>query len=101
MIASVLLVFASAVVFYFLIGYPILLARSRRLAPPIGKNMAFRPTVSVVMAVRNGEEFIGRKLESLLAMDYPEDLREILVISDGSDDATESIAEAFSGRGVR
>ena len=101
MLAAVLLTLASALVFYLLIGYPILLANSRRLAPPIGKDMKFRPTVSVLMAVYNGEEFIGKKLESLLALDYPAEKREILVISDGSTDGTEGIVEGFAGRGVR
>ena len=51
--------------------------------------------------MHNGEEFLRRKLESLLALDYPARLREILVISDGSTDATDSIADSFAGRGVR
>ncbi|MGB9456889.1 MAG: glycosyltransferase family 2 protein [Bryobacteraceae bacterium] len=101
MLAVVLLAVATAVVFYFLIGYPILLAISRRAAPPVRKDPAFRPTISVLVAVHNGEEFLQRKLESLLALDYPAHLREILVISDGSTDRTESIAASFAGRGVR
>jgi cellulose synthase/poly-beta-1,6-N-acetylglucosamine synthase-like glycosyltransferase len=101
MLAGVLLAVASAVVFYFLIGYPILLAISRRAAPAVRKDPAFRPTLSVLVAVHNGEEFLRRKLESLLALDYPAHLREILVISDGSTDATEAIAISFANRGVR
>jgi cellulose synthase/poly-beta-1,6-N-acetylglucosamine synthase-like glycosyltransferase len=63
--------------------------------------MAFRTTVSVLLAVHNGEQFLRRKLESLLALDYPQDLLEILVISDGATDATMSIAEEFADRRVR
>jgi len=101
MLAGVLLAVASAVVFYFLIGYPILLAISRRAAPPVCKDPAFQPTLSVLVAVHNGAEFLQRKLESLLALDYPAHLREILVISDGSTDATQTIASSFANRGVR
>jgi len=101
MLAVILLATASAVVFYFLIGYPILLAISRRAAPPVRKDPAFRPTISVMVAVHNGEEFLQRKIESLLALDYPAHLREILLISDGSTDATEPIAASFADRGVR
>ncbi len=101
MLAVTLLVFSSALVFYLLIGYPILLANSRRSGPPIGKDLAFRPTVSVLIAVYNGEEFIAKKLESLLALDYPAALREILVLSDGSTDATDAITQTFTDRGVR
>jgi cellulose synthase/poly-beta-1,6-N-acetylglucosamine synthase-like glycosyltransferase len=99
--AMVLLAFASAVVFYFLIGYPLLLSVSRRSAPLIQKNLSFQPTVSILVAVHNGEQFIGKKLESLLALDYPAGLREILVISDGSTDGTETITGTFAQRGVR
>ncbi|MGB7762430.1 MAG: glycosyltransferase family 2 protein [Bryobacteraceae bacterium] len=99
--AAVLLAVGAAVVFYFLIGYPILLAISRRAAPPVRKDPSFRPTLSILVAVHNGEEFLQRKLESLLALDYPAHLREILVISDGSTDSTESVAGSFASRGVR
>jgi len=101
MAAVVLLALASGLVFYLLIGYPLLLARSRRAAPPIRKDPAFQSTVTILIAVHNGEEFIQKKLESILALDYPADLREILVISDGSTDGTRSIVESFADRGVR
>jgi cellulose synthase/poly-beta-1,6-N-acetylglucosamine synthase-like glycosyltransferase len=67
----------------------------------VQKDKDFRTTVSVVMAVRDGEEFIRRKLECLLGLDYPAQSMEILVVSDGSTDATEAIAESFADRGVR
>jgi cellulose synthase/poly-beta-1,6-N-acetylglucosamine synthase-like glycosyltransferase len=101
MLAGVLLAVATAVVFYFLIGYPLLLAISRRAAPPVRKDPAFQPALSVLVAVHNGAEFLQRKLESLLALDYPAHLREILVISDGSTDSTVTIASSFANRGVR
>jgi cellulose synthase/poly-beta-1,6-N-acetylglucosamine synthase-like glycosyltransferase len=101
MLAALLLAFSTALVFYLLIGYPILLANSRRAGPPIGKDLAYRPTVSILVAVHNGEEFITKKLECLLALDYPAELRDIMVISDGSTDATEALAATFAEKGVR
>jgi cellulose synthase/poly-beta-1,6-N-acetylglucosamine synthase-like glycosyltransferase len=102
MAAPLLLAIGTAIAFYIMIGYPILLAYFfRRSAPPVQKDMGFRATVSVVLAVRNGEQFIRKKLECLLALEYPADLMEIFVISDGSTDATEAIVESFSHRGVR
>jgi len=100
MIAAILLALSTALVFYLLIGYPILLANSRRTGPPIHKDPSFRPTVSILIAVHNGQDYIQKKLESLLALDYPAALRQILVISDGSTDATDAIAATFADRGV-
>jgi cellulose synthase/poly-beta-1,6-N-acetylglucosamine synthase-like glycosyltransferase len=99
--AVALLAFGSALVFYLLIGYPVLLSISRRSAPAIRKDPAYRPTVSVLLAVHNGEQFIARKLDSLLALDYPARLREILVISDGSTDETEAIVRTYADRNVQ
>jgi poly-beta-1,6-N-acetyl-D-glucosamine synthase len=100
--ALLLLGAATAIVFYIIIGYPILLARFfQRPGPPVRKDMQFRVKVSVLIAVYNGEQFIRKKLESLLALNYPSDLVEILIVSDGSTDATDAIVESFSNRGVR
>jgi hypothetical protein len=41
------------------------------------------------------------KLDSVLALDYPRELMEILVISDGSTDRTDSIVQEFAPQGVR
>jgi cellulose synthase/poly-beta-1,6-N-acetylglucosamine synthase-like glycosyltransferase len=100
--AAVLLALASVIVFYIVVGYPITLAvLTRRMAPAVRKDMGFRTTVSVLLAVHNGEAFVRKKLESLLLLDYPAHLLEIVVISDGSTDATEQIVRSFADRGVR
>ena len=54
----------------------------------------------MIVAVHNGATFIGRKLESLFALDFPKELLEILVVSDGSTDSTETIVQEWAGRGV-
>ncbi|HTV57383.1 MAG TPA: glycosyltransferase family 2 protein [Verrucomicrobiae bacterium] len=95
-------VFAASVaaILYILFGYPLLLGFiSHRWAKPVAKSPQ-RKSVSVVIAVHNGERFIGDKLESVLALNYPRDLMEIVVVSDGSDDQTDAIVEGFAARGV-
>jgi poly-beta-1,6-N-acetyl-D-glucosamine synthase len=57
-------------------------------------------TVTVLLTVHNGEKWMCGKLESILALDYPHELLQILVISDGSTDATDAIVRKFGLRGV-
>ena len=59
--------------------------------------MAFtaRPSVSVVVAAFDAEGTIGECVESLLALRYPDDLLEIVVVDNGSRDGTRRILEGF------
>lgn len=100
MLAILLLALAAIIILYTVAGYPILLASFWRGSAAVRKDPDFRATVSVVIAVRNGEEFIRAKLENLFALNYPAGLLEIQVVSDGSTDRTEAIVESFSDRGV-
>jgi len=82
---------------YLIGGYPLLLLLRRKR--PVRKNFAPR-TVSVILAVRNGEKWLEAKLENLSGLDYPPGLMEILVVSDGSTDSTAAIARRWAERGV-
>jgi biofilm PGA synthesis N-glycosyltransferase PgaC len=94
--------FALGVAFvaYLLAGYPLLLSiAARRRTRPIAKRPQLK-TVSILLPVHNGEAWLGQKLRSILALDYPSELRQIIVISDGSEDRTEAIAREFASAGV-
>jgi len=52
------------------------------------------------VVVRNGEHYIRQKMESLLKLDYPKELLDITVVSDGSSDGTEEIVREFAKDGV-
>jgi mycofactocin system glycosyltransferase len=55
------------------------------------------PIVSVVVPVRNRPQDIVRCVESLRALDYPPDRLEIVVVDDGSTDATPEIVGRLAG----
>lgn len=101
MIATIVLAVAAALLFYIILGYPLLLRIVRWRQWPVAKDLSYTPTVTVVLAVFNGQEFIRKKLESLLALDYPETLLDVVVVSDGSTDGTEAVVEEFASRRVR
>jgi cellulose synthase/poly-beta-1,6-N-acetylglucosamine synthase-like glycosyltransferase len=92
---------AALLLFYVYAGYPLLLAviglfvRSRRLEP------GYCPRLSVLIAAYNEEEAIARKIEQTLALEYPADKLEVLVLSDCSTDRTDEIVSSFPDKRVR
>lgn len=58
------------------------------------------PTVSVSLPAYNEEAVIGDALENLLALEYPRDRLQIVVVSDSSTDRTEEIVRSYADRGV-
>lgn len=51
------------------------------------------PVVSLIIAAYNEEAVIKAKIENAIALEYPRELLEIIVASDGSTDTTVAIAE--------
>ena len=86
---------------YIVAGYPLLLGLlACWTARPVAKR-TFRRPVSIILPVYNGERYLEAKLRTLLALEYPKEMIEILVVSDGSTDRTDLIAKGFAAHGVR
>jgi cellulose synthase/poly-beta-1,6-N-acetylglucosamine synthase-like glycosyltransferase len=101
-VAWVFFLAGSAAAFFVLIGYPLLLAAFPfRQKPPVAKDPDYLTTVTVIVAVYNGAAFVRAKLKTILALDYPRDLMQILIVSDGSTDATESIVREYADQGFQ
>ncbi|MFN8373159.1 MAG: glycosyltransferase family 2 protein [Anaerolineae bacterium] len=91
--------FAALLWTYF--GYPILMYVRSKVAPkPISKNPDLRPFITMVVPAYNEADVIRRKLDNTVAIDYPKDKFEVLVIDDGSTDDTVKIVEEFTSRGI-
>ena len=89
-------------VLYTYLGYPAILwilsrVRGRKKVLPEG---SYRPSVTLVIAARNEEKRILKKLENTLGIDYPRDLLEVIVASDASTDSTDDIVRAHADRGI-
>jgi cellulose synthase/poly-beta-1,6-N-acetylglucosamine synthase-like glycosyltransferase len=58
------------------------------------------PSISITVPAHNEASQARELVESLLAVDYPADRRQILVVSDASTDGTDEIVSAFGDQGV-
>jgi len=92
---------------YTYFGYPMVLslwALFKRADPgDVGGDGADvgQPRVSLIIPAYNEETVIGRKIQNSLELDYPSDRLEIVVVSDGSNDATERVAREAAGERIR
>lgn len=57
-----------------------------------------QPSVSIIIPCRNESRFIKECVDSVLAQDYPVELREILVVDGMSEDGTREILRGISAR---
>ena len=94
-LSLILLLVALGGILSFFVGYPLLLWL-RGLAParPPPDPPEPLPTVSLLVAVRNGEKLVADKLANARALDYPADRLQIVFFSDGSTDRTTQILNA-------
>jgi cellulose synthase/poly-beta-1,6-N-acetylglucosamine synthase-like glycosyltransferase len=59
-----------------------------------------QPHVTMLIAAYNEELGIAQKLEDSLNLSYPKDKLRIVVVSDGSTDATDDIVKSYASKGV-
>lgn len=83
------------------VGYPLFITMLARWQSRPHLQADIMPTVSLIIPAYNEETVIGQKLENVLALDYPPERMEIIVVADGSTDRTTEITESFADRGVR
>ena len=92
----------AAVVVYVYAGYPLLLVVLSALGArrPVRKG-EIEPGVTLIVSAFNEAAVIAEKIRNSLALDYPREKIEIVVISDASDDGTDEIVGQFAAQGVR
>ena len=79
-------------------GYPLYIVTIARFWPkPIRPSAAnFRPTVTVIVAIRNERDALPRRLTNLLAQEYPPECLDVVVVCNGSADGSEELARQVS-----
>jgi glycosyltransferase involved in cell wall biosynthesis len=91
---------AAGFLAYTFVGYPVLVAVVGLLRRRPVRRAPITPRITIIIPAHNEEARIGAKLEQTLALDYPAELRQIIVASDGSTDGTNAIVSGFADRGV-
>lgn len=95
MIAETVFIIVAAMLAWTYLAYPAVVIAASWLQGKKGKNRTVAapgtplPTVTVVMSIYNEEKVIGTKMRSLLESDYPADLLDFVIGSDGSTDRTD------------
>lgn len=88
---------ALSILLFTYAGYPVLLCV---LAPfrrqPVIRPLPFEPAISIMIPARNEAAHIAEKLRNCAELNYPVEKIEIILIDDGSEDATARIALDFA-----
>ncbi|MFQ5605365.1 MAG: glycosyltransferase family 2 protein [bacterium] len=93
--------FSLFLLFYVYAGFAVLVIIVGSIRNLRVKKEKITPHVSLIIAAYNEEVSIAERLKNVLQLDYPKKLLEIIVASDGSDDATESIVSKYGDQGVK
>ena len=83
-------------ILYTYIGYPVIIWILGELRKREVFKSEIAPSVSVVLACHNEQANIEARINNLLDCDYPSELLEIVIVSDGSTDLTAQIARRFA-----
>src|SRR5713101_2619 len=93
---------SAGLLLYVYVGYPVVLGLLTRL---VGREMerfeASEPTVTLLISAYNESSVIEEKIKNSLALEYPKDLLEVMVVSDCSDDGTDEVVQRYARSGVR
>jgi len=88
------------VILYTFGGYPLLIGLAARLFPRPNRQGDDLPPVTLLIAAYNEADVLAEKLENSLGQDYPTDHLRVVVVADGSTDATRAISESYVSRRV-
>ena len=101
MIANVLFWASLGALAWTQAGYPLAAAVLARVRGRPVRKRDEEPPVTLIVAAHDEEGVIERRLENLLALDYPRDRLEIVVASDASTDRTDELVERVAARDSR
>ncbi len=88
-------------IFYIYLGYPAFVFIMAAIKNRKVKKGPFVPYATFLISVYNEDEYIDATIKNKLALNYPKEKLEIIVISDGSTDRTDEIVKQYEDQGVK
>jgi biofilm PGA synthesis N-glycosyltransferase PgaC len=93
--------FCLMILAYHYAGYAALMKLLAKMRPRPVKRGEIVPSITLIIAAYNETAVIEQKIKNSLALDYPADKLEIIVITDGSDDTSPDIVAQYADQGVK
>ncbi|MGA7538999.1 MAG: glycosyltransferase family 2 protein [Steroidobacteraceae bacterium] len=93
--------FAAILAYVYFLYPPLVRALAALLGRPVKRASGLHPTVTVLITAYNEEKSIAAKIANVLALDYPQQLLEVIVASDASSDRTDEIVRDYGSSRVR
>jgi cellulose synthase/poly-beta-1,6-N-acetylglucosamine synthase-like glycosyltransferase len=100
-IADLIFFFSLFMILYVYLGYPLTAFFISLLTHRKVRKDRYEPYVTILIAAYNEESVIEQTLKNKLALDYPGEKLEIIIISDGSTDRTDAIVKGYEKAGAR
>lgn len=99
--AKIIFWLSAALVLYTYIGYPLLLKIILAFYKKDRQARSYTPHVTLLISAYNEADVIEDKIRNTLALNYPKDKLEIIVVSDTSTDGTDEIVTRYADKGFK
>lgn len=100
MLADIIFWASFAIIVYAYAGHFAVAYLMGKFFPRKVKKADVEPTVSFIVAAYNEEVVIREKIRNSLALDYPKDKLEIVIVTDGSSDRTPEVVKEYESQGI-
>src|ERR1035437_10085536 len=97
------------ILIWFMIGYQFIFSiygyinfiKSMKERKMVDKQTYDFPSCTILIPAHNEEKVIANTIEAMLNLNYPKDKLKVMVINDGSKDATKEIIESYIAKDSR
>lgn len=86
---------ASALLVYTYVGYPLIMWLAARVGRTRLHKKELTPRISILVVAHNEAARIANRIDNILSLDYPPELLDIVIASDGSTDDTVALAREY------